>query len=271
MMKIFLKLFGLSLLCLLALQAPGQEVLKESLTVPLSQPNQKGKLVFSSLDGSISVTAYDGQEVLINAQTRSKSNKNQTKDGLKKITSGSMEFTVVEEDNVVTIKKTIWNKAVDFDVKVPKHFSLKLATVNNATIRVEGVIGEMELSNLNGGINLIDIGGSVVADALNKTITASFIEVTENAPMAFSSLNGDIDITFPKNVKATIKAKTDNGDLYSDFEMKIAKQETDKTHDKEGGLYKVSRNKWIKGTINGGGPEMIFKTLNGDVLIRGRE
>jgi DUF4097 and DUF4098 domain-containing protein YvlB len=85
--------------------------------------------------------------------------------------------------------------------------------------------------------------------------------------MAFSSLNGKIDVTLPKNVKMTAKIKSDRGEIYSDFEMKVKEQEmkVDKSNDN---YKRITINQWIYGDINGGGAEIMFKNMHGNIYIR---
>jgi len=241
----------------------------KEISIPLSDPASPGKLVVRLTYGSIYIKGYNGDEIVINTTIRPKKRKGITKNGMRKVNASSMEFSVEEINNTVYIRKGANGAIVDFEIKVPRKFSLKLNAVNNGNIRVENVDGEFEVSNTNGKIDMIDISGSVIADALNKNITINFIKVSDNAIMAFSSLNGNLDITFPKNLKATIKAKTDNGDVYTDFDMKVENNTPKINRTKSSGVYKVKVEKWVRGLINGGGSsEMTFKTLNGDIYIR---
>ena len=242
----------------------------QKLNIPLSNPNSPGHLKVGLLYGSITVNAYSGNEVIVEAKNRSKQPTVQkTKDGLKKISrSGGSGFSVEEDNNRVTIKSGWNNKKMDFIITVPRNFSLKLSAVNNGNIHVNGVNGEMEISNTNGAITLENIGGSVIADALNKDIIVTFDSIKKDAPMAFTSLNGNLDVTFPGSVQADIKARTDNGNIYTDFEMNQRMTSNVDEKRNSNGVYKVNVDKWVSGQINGGGPEMLFKTLNGNVLIR---
>jgi DUF4097 and DUF4098 domain-containing protein YvlB len=90
-------------------------------------------------------------------------------------------------------------------------------------------------------------------------------------PMSFSTLNGDIDVTLPADTKATFRMKSDNGEIWTDFEVKLtpnaAKPQVEDSRS-SGGKYKVKMDKATVGTINGGGPEMSFKTLNGNIFVR---
>ena len=233
----------------------------------------------SILSGSIKVTGYDGKDIEVTGTKREykrryysgrKTSKKNT-GGLKRISNNTLEFSASEYENEVRVKSSS-NGTTDFEIKIPKNFSLKISTTNRGDIYVENVNGAMDISNTNGKITLKDISGSVSADALNRDIVANFIKVTPNVAMAFSSLNGDIDITFPKSLKADVKIKSDQGEIFTDFDMKTKqnKAEITKGKDMRGNAYRVKVEKWILGSINGGGAEILFKTFNGDVILRAK-
>jgi DUF4097 and DUF4098 domain-containing protein YvlB len=143
--------------------------------------------------------------------------------------------------------------------------------VNDGNIVVSGVDGEFDVNNVNGEVDLKNIGGSVVAHALNGHVLATFNRIDPQKPMAFSSLNGDIDVTFPADLKANVSLRTDNGEVYSDFDVKVqpnAPQQTVEDDRGKGGKYKVKIDKNVRGTINGGGQEIQFKNFNGNIYIR---
>lgn len=246
---------------------------QETVTVPLSNPGKAGNLKVSLVSGSITVKGYSGKEVIVKATVRGRKRRkgNDSKGGLKRISVNSLEFSAEEYDNSVIVRSSS-SKTTDFEIQVPKNFSLKLSATNNGKIYVENVNGVMDVSNTNGSITLQDVSGSVSADALNRDIKVTFVKVTPDAPMAFSSLNGDIDITFPKDFKADIKVKSDRGEIYTDFELKEkpSKAKVTQGKTKNGNTYRVKVEKWIVGSINGGGPEILFKNFNGDVIIRSR-
>ncbi|MDJ0645984.1 MAG: hypothetical protein QNJ57_08395 [Flavobacteriaceae bacterium] len=242
---------------------------QEEVVVPLSNPGEKGKLTMYLLTGSISVMSHNKNEVIVRAAVRSsRKSKGKQKYGLQKIDANAVRFSVEEVDNRVRVKSKNLNTAADYEIMVPKNFSLKLNVTNSGHIYVENVKGELEVSNTNGKIDMKNVSGSVIADALNRNITVTFDEIFENESMAFSSLNGNLDITFPANLAADVKAKTDHGAIYTDFELKIVDKEADVEKTRKSNIYKVNVDKWTYGTINGGGPELLFKTLNGDIIIR---
>ena len=151
---------------------------------------------------------------------------------------------------------------------VPQNFSLNLHTVNNGHISIENIEGDIETNNVNGSIKINQIAGSVIASTINGKVEVKFTEVTPDVPMAFSSLNGKIDVTFPENIKATAKLRNERGEIYSDFEMSVRKSSpvVEKNEGKDYKKYVI--DKWVYGDINGGGPEFLFKNMNGNIYIR---
>jgi len=261
-------ILGLLIFLFSAAHISAQTENREPVTIPLSNPGEKGQLKLNLLYGSISVSAHKGKDVIIETIAGKSQRRPKMKDGMRSIGDTSLEFSVEEYNNKVIIKSKKHNKTVDFKISVPENFSLDLRATNNGNITVNGVVGEMEISNLNGAITLTDIGGSVIADALNKDIVVTFTKGYSKSPMAFTSLNGDLDITFPKNLAANFKAKTDNGEIFTDYEMKMTRDVKKEEKRTSSGVYKVNVDKWVTGTVNGGGDELLFKTMNGDIMIR---
>jgi len=254
----------------------GQKSYVDQLSVPFSDASRPGWVKASLVNGGITVVGYSGKEIVVEAHVRSKISFDDESDnskarGMKRIRMTTTGLTVEEENNVIKISTESWKRAIDLEIKVPFKTSLKLSCVNSGDIVVENVEGEMEINNVNGAVTLKDVSGAVVAHALNKDLLVTFKEIDPKKSMSFSSLNGDLDITFPKNLKATLKLKSDNGDIYSDFDMsnqeanrKIVEENTRK----KDGKYRIRLEDAITVKINGGGPEMQFKTFNGDIFIR---
>lgn len=242
----------------------------ETFTIPLSRPGEPGKLKVHLIEGSITVSGYDGKDVKVTAVGRTaKKVKQRSKDGMKAVGSNQLTFSVEERDNNVYVKKMPGGSSrVQFEIQVPRNFSVDLKTINGKAILVDNVDGTHEASNTNGKISMTNVGGSVVADALNENITVSFRRITSNTTMAFTSLNGDVDITFPNDLKANIRAKSEFGNVYTDFEIAIDRTQSKSESTKKNGVYKVVNKKGVYGSINGGGSEITFKTLNGDIMIR---
>ncbi len=242
----------------------------DHVSVTLSDPSRPALVKASLIDGGITVKAYDGKEIVVEAHARKNEEADEEKSGPKRIAIATTGLTVEEENNQVNINTESYARPVDLTISVPVHTSLHLRAVNDGDIVVTGVDGEMDIDNVNGSVTLNNIAGSAVAHALNGRLLVTFTRINQK-PMAFSSLNGDIDVTFPADLKANVSLRSDMGDVFSDFDvqMKAASSqpivEDSRGH---GGKYRVKIDKTVRGTINGGGPELQFTNFNGQIYIR---
>jgi hypothetical protein len=244
----------------------------EQLVIPLSEPGKPYKLDVHLMNGPIKVIVYDGKDILIDAQSEIDNDNEEAKEssnGMKRIPMGNaMELTAEEKNNSVTIHSQSIMKTIRLSLKIPQGAtSLKLGSVNNGAIEVTNATGEIEIGNVNGGIILNNVSGSVVANTVNGDVVVTFKSTTLNAPMAFSTLSGNVDITFPTALKANLKLKTDMGEMFTDFDISVEKSETKKSRS-ESGMYHLKVEDWIHGKINGGGPEIMMKTMTGNIYIR---
>jgi hypothetical protein len=268
-----MKIAGLVLLGLIiGTKSFGQAGSTEQLTVPLSSPGKPYSLKVHLVSGSVKVVSYDGKDIIINAVPRNGDDEEGSKaveNGMKRIsTHGSYEVTAKEADNNVTVNTGNPNKAIDLDLKIPQDVKLQVGTVNDGEVVVENVRGELEVNNVNDKITLTNISGSVVANTVNGDVTVTFKTIDPKAPMAFSTLNGDVNVTLPADTKANLKLKSDNGDVYSDFDIDIDKTPAKVDKITEPGMYKIKKDDWVYGKINGGGPEMMMKNMQGNIYVK---
>lgn len=260
------------LLWLLALQLSAQTGQPEQLTVPLSNPGKTYTLHIGILSGSIKVSGYPGKDIVIDVSTGDKSKKEpvaeEAGNGMKRIFPGSgYDVTATEDNNKVNISSS-HNKHVILNVKIPQDVKLQLSTVNDGVIEVDNIKGELEINNVNGAIKLTGISGSAVASTVNGNVIASFITATDAVPMAFTTLNGNVDVTFPAGTKSNLKLRSDRGGIYTDFDIALEKAEQKVTRNTEAGMQQIKIDDWILGKINGGGAEIMMKNMNGNIYVR---
>ena len=252
-------------------QAPAQtQSGSDRVSVNLSDPSRPALVKADLIDGGITVKAYDGKEVIVEARARNR--ESASSDGNpKRIPISSTGLSVEEEGNQVRVNTDSHMRPIDLTITVPVHTSLHLRAVNDGDIVVAGVDGELDIDNVKGSVTLNNISGSAVAHALNGRLLATFSRVNPQKPMAFSSLNGDIDVTFPADLKANVSLRSDRGDVFSDFDVQLqaaASQPVVEDGRANGGKYRVKIDKTVRGTINGGGAEIQFTNFQGQIYIR---
>ncbi len=241
----------------------------EKIEVTLSQPGKPYTVDLGLVHGSIKVVKGSGSDLVIEATGAKRHSAAATKDGMRRISSGGgFELSVEEKANKVKINPGLPLNTVFITLYVPANGTFNLQTVNSGNIHVDNVEGKFELSNVNGKIILNNVAGSAVVSTVNGDVSASFVKVAPNTPMAFSTLNGKIDVSLPSSVKVNVKARTDRGDIFSDFEIGVLKASSNVVRKNEGGFTKIEAAEWVTGSINGGGAEMMMKTFNGNIYIR---
>lgn len=268
---IVITLFGI------VLQSQAQE--SGDFAVPLSDPAKRGKLKAHLNYGSITVKGTARKDILVKYSSVEddsdhdedddrENHKSSNKSGLKRIGGGTMDLEVTERDNFVIVNSDTWSYRMKVEIEVPSGFDLNVSTYNDGDLVISNIQGEIELNNYNGEITAENISGSVVATTYNGEIKVTFDKITEGTPMSYSTYNGDIDITFPASLKATLKMKTEQGEILSSFDMKMIKSGPVQKTDTKSGTYKVVIDEWVKGEVNGGGPEFTMKNYNGDIIVR---
>ncbi|HEY0654735.1 MAG TPA: DUF4097 family beta strand repeat-containing protein [Chryseosolibacter sp.] len=241
-------------------------------TIPLSDPAKRGKLKAHLNYGSITVKGTGRKDILVKYKTEADDDNHQHNrknvEGMKRVSGGGMDLEASENNNYVKISSDSWNNKMDLEIEVPSAFDLDIHTYNDGDLMVSNIQGELALTNYNGEITALNVSGSAVATTYNGDIRITFDKITENTPMAYSTYNGDIDLTMPAATKATFKMKTEQGEIYTGFDMEITSSGPVQKKDTKSGTFKIVIDDWKKGNINGGGAEVTMKNYNGDIYIR---
>jgi DUF4097 and DUF4098 domain-containing protein YvlB len=224
--------------------------------------------------GDIEVQAYDGNEVVVTTDTDVR-NANEPEaprtDGLRRIAGSSTGMTVEENGNTVSVRMDFSPTGADLVVQVPRRTSVKASLVNGGDVEIEGLTGEHELGNVNGDIIATDISGSAVMNSNNGDVTASFVQVDASKPMSFTSFNGDVDVSLPANLAADFIVASQQGDVWTDFDVAaLDDQISGESSRDSGGRPRWRAQRTTTYAVGGGGPDIQFRTFNGDIMIRKR-
>lgn len=249
---------------------------QQKVTVPLSDPARPATVKARLVSGSITVTVGSGPEVVVESGSSAGPRgrdfvPGNIPPGMHRIDISGRGFNIEEDHNFVTIGPARGGVNESLILQVPANTSLDLHTVNGR-IDVTAVNGDLDIENVNASIDLKDVSGAVSASTINGMVTVGMNRVAPDKPMSFSSLNGRIDVTLPADTKARLRLKTTNGPIYSDFDVKMEPDTTrpvvEDTRGRDGRYrIRLDRSAGVYGSINGGGPEYSFQTMNGTILI----
>jgi Putative adhesin len=125
---------------------------------------------------------------------------------------------------------------------------------NNGSVRIRGSRGSVKALVVNGEVELTDLQGPVDAASMNGHLSVKMASVTGR--IRLESTNGRISLEVPKNAKATLNARSMNGGI------SVTGLETPEVSGR--------RIRTLESAINGGGPEIELRVMNGRITLTGR-
>jgi hypothetical protein len=268
-----------------------------TINVPFDNPGRPGVVKIYSGEGNITVTGYAGREVLIKANTKGgKPNPDDDPKarGLKRIAGPGFTVSTDREENAVIITRSLDDRT-DMEIQAPFNTVLKVGGKTNSNdirntiatsvagaitgyqgglfegnITVDSISGDMELGTMDGNITLKNISGGVAVNSLDGNTTAVFKSIPDNRPLAFSTVDGNIDIALPATARITVTAKNADGSIYTDFELETTPVEIQREPKDSSILGSITGpdGNSISGKINGGGTSVQLRTVDGNIYIR---
>lgn len=216
------------------------------------------RLELSNTNGDVEITAWDRQEIQIEARKKVKSSSSsKAQEAFEEL-----EILIEATGNGVRVDTEYprgmdswWrnvSSSVRYSIRIPEQADMDVETVNGK-IFIEGVHGRIDLGSTNGGIRVEEAGGSVTARTTNGSIDVELGQVEPTADMSFRTTNGGITLTLPSDLQASLTARTTNGSVQTDFPITVQ------------GTFRKNR---LEGEINGGGAAIELKTTNGSIRIR---
>jgi hypothetical protein len=241
------------------------------------------RLEVRDITGSISVEAYDGQDV---EMVVDKTITAETEDDM---AAARREVKLETADNASTVGALVrygdesvcgddqgWSRhdwwpphysvRYDFTIRVPRDARLDLCTINRGDVQVTQTEGNFEIRNVDGRITLHDVAGSGNAVTVNGPVLASFVKAPRS-DSTFKTINGGVSITMPDGASADVRMKTFNGGLFTDFEVQPLAAQSTVTLRKRGSMSVYRTTGYTTVRIGNGGPELTLESLNGDVRI----
>lgn len=280
-MSRLIAVLAISWLALFA-RAAGEDLTdKETIrkTLRFGEAGVNHRLLVDNINGSINVTGYDGKDVeLVAYRTIRAESREKLQEAKENVTLDTTE----ENDRILLYVDAPWRRSdgcinyrgwdyygydveFDFELKVPTRTDIILKTVNGGDISVKDIRGHFEVRNVNGRIEMVGMAGSGSATAVNGGVKVRFTEnPTETS--TFKTVNGEVEVGFAKDLSATLRLKTMNGQVYTDFEVKNLPRSAG--FEERRGRRKLFRSgDSFEVQVAGGGPELSFNTLNGDIYI----
>lgn len=221
--------------------------------------NSNGKISVSNINGSITVEAWDRNEIKIEAV--------KTADSRESLSMVDIEINAKMDSFKVSTDYKNWNNdgrnnnwrngrsiRVEFKMTVPRTAYLdEIETVNGSVI-VSNMTNYTKISAVNGGVKAVNLSGTANLSTVNGKTEADFDSLRETDKISLDTVNGTVNLLLPSDINATVKASTVNGSIKNDFGLPVRK-----------GKY-VGRD--LYGKIGSGGVEVKLSAVNGTLSIK---
>jgi len=185
------------------------------------------------------------------------------------------DTVILNEDfpnNAGEWKKTTGHKKVDFSIQyelwVPDSFNLDLKTVDGDLV-AEGVAGQCKLTTVDGDIFVKDSRGALDAQTVDGDIM-----IGGSTTIQAQTVDGDIMVDLAGQPAVDCRLNTTDGDVQLNLDPAVAVKILGQTldGDLEIGLpleNKASTGGQVIGTRNGGGPQILMNSIDGDIILKG--
>jgi hypothetical protein len=225
------------------------DVSESEVVLTKTFPLDNGALVtVSNINGTIVVEASDGPEAELTVTKRGGSEQDREAAQVKFFSDNGRLSLRTE------LPRSSNNLEVRYELKLPRELGRVEINSTNGNVSISDITGLIVAGSTNGKIDLSDVTGVASVKTTNGNISAELSEVPPDRPMEFSSVNGNIEVTFNSDLNALLSASTTHGSIRLDEEFRIPVQ-------------KQMVGQQATGRIGLGGPALSVKTVNGSIKL----
>src|SRR3954451_866240 len=165
--------------------------------------NPNGRVVVQNLYGDVQITAWDRDQVLV--QAIKKSSDPRRLDDAQIVVDSSYEKLSVRTQYAGADAEH--PASVDYRIMVPRTANLENVKLINGGLSITGVAGPVKASSVNGSIHADRLEVQADLSTVNGRLEAGFDRVSRANPINLSSVNGPIKLSIPSNSAAVVDAK----------------------------------------------------------------
>jgi len=210
--------------------------------------NPNGRVVIHNLYGDVRITAWDRDEVLVQAIKKSNDPRQLEDAHIVVDSSGSLvsihtQYAGADAEHPAS---------VEYRITVPRTANLENVKLVNGGLSISGLEGSIKASSVNGSIKAERLGGQADLSTVNGHLEADFERISPANSISLSSVNGPITLSIPNGAGAQLMAHNLSGGIDSEF----------------GHVWRASGGHRLRTIVNRGGAQIRVNNVNGGISIR---
>jgi Putative adhesin len=197
-------------------------------TISFSDPSKPGTLKVRVWHGDVTVHGADVKEITVKSDSEDAA-PTPRKDGMR-VLSTSSSYALSEKNNVATLEfgSDGWSGgSADFDIVVPRSTSVIVANSVHGDLDCSDLTGDIEVRSMHGDVKLEDVSGGALVETVSGEIKVDVKSLAPSRPLSFTSMNGEITIHVPADLKAGIRFRTHRGVILTNFDDKALVTKTE--------------------------------------------
>ena len=224
-----------------------------------------GRLLVKEVN-EVEFVGHSGNGVIIQASAADKEDSERA-EGLKLINGLGLEdntglgLNLSKDGDANVIRELSSRNSRRYIIQVPKGVTIvyEHSSSYGDDVVFKNILGEIESTTNHNDVLLENVTGPITINTVHGDIDGSFTNVNQANPISIVSSHGDIDLGIPDNTKANLKIDTSWGEIYSDLNIAINREEDN---------MKSYGGNNVVGTLNGGGVSFQVKSTHGSIYLR---
>ncbi len=208
-----------------------------------------GRVTIQNLYGDVRITAWDRDEVLVEAFKKS-SDPRQLDDARIVVDSSSEAVSIRTQYAGANAERPA---SVEYRIMVPRSANLDNVRLINGGLSISGLAGNIRASSVNGSIRAERLEGQADLSTVNGWLEADFHRIDRANPISLSTVNGPIRLSIPCGAGVELFARNLSGGIESEF----------------GRVARAASGHRLHTTVNRGGAQIRVNNVNGGIAIHG--
>ena len=210
--------------------------------------SSNGNVSIQNLYGDVHITAWDRDEVLVQAFKKSRDPK-QLDDAQIVVAGGGSQLSI---RTLYAGSNAERPASVEYRITVPRNANLENVKLINGGLAISGVAGSIKASSVNGSIRAENLEGQADLSTVNGQLDAGFSHIGRDHLISLSSVNGPIRLSIPATAGAILTARNLSGGIETDF----------------GRGFRSTAGHRLNTMLNRGGARIHLRNVNGGITIR---